>query len=146
MRVTLLLCDAAQVVGGKLYILGGGWNLLRARPGHPSPMALAMSVVVPWNATNERHVFRACLLNEDGQPVMTPDQKPLEIGGEFELGRPPGTKPGASFNVPLAIQIAFPLEPGSYRWEVAMDGTTMAEESFTVVPAPMVPTGRPPGF
>ena len=29
MKTTLLLCDYAQEVGGKLYVLGGGWSIYR---------------------------------------------------------------------------------------------------------------------
>jgi hypothetical protein len=29
-EVTMLLCDAAQAVDGKLYVLGGGWSQLAA--------------------------------------------------------------------------------------------------------------------
>ena len=39
MKITLLLCDHAQEVGGKLYVLGGGWSIYR---GTPVTMALAV--------------------------------------------------------------------------------------------------------
>jgi hypothetical protein len=55
----------------------------------------------------------------------------------LEIGRPPGAKPGTSFKAPLAIQIALPLSPGSYRWEVFLDGHVEVQESFDVVRAPM---------
>ena len=42
MDVTMLLCDAAQESGGKLYILGGGWSIIRT-PNTPTPMSLAMN-------------------------------------------------------------------------------------------------------
>ena len=38
-RATLMLADAAQAADGKLYILGGGWNLIGPEP---SPTAIAM--------------------------------------------------------------------------------------------------------
>ena len=27
MKILLMLCDAAQAVDGKLYVLGGGWSI-----------------------------------------------------------------------------------------------------------------------
>ncbi len=44
-RVTLLLCDAAQVADGKLYVLGGGWSLIGP---DPTPSAVAIKVDVDW--------------------------------------------------------------------------------------------------
>ena len=140
MRVTLLLCDAAQVQGGKLFVLGGGWNIALKRGDLPVPMALAINILVPWNATNERHKFVACLLTEDGEAVNSPDGKPVEIKGEFEMGRPPGIKPGTSLKAPMAIQVALPLALGAYKWELSVDGTVLAEESFTVMPASPIPS------
>src|SRR3712207_6134998 len=67
MKVTMLLCDAAEEVGGKLYILGGGWSFLH-RPGVPTNMALAIKIAVPWNETNQSHTLRAHLLTDDGEP------------------------------------------------------------------------------
>ena len=44
--VTLLLCDFAEAVNGKLYVMGGGWNVLFA-PGQPVTMSVAAVVAVP---------------------------------------------------------------------------------------------------
>ncbi len=139
MHVTLLLADAAQVVGGKLSLLGAGWNV--AGPGgSPIPMAVGIVVRVPWNETNQRHKFLAALLTEDGQPTFNDRGEPIRAEGEFEVGRPPGTKAGASFNTPFAFQLTIPLQEGGYRWEVSVDGTQLADESFTVLPKnPLTP-------
>ena len=52
MKVTMLLCDSAQVADGKLYILGGGWSFVGP---DPAPMALAIKVDVPWTEGNVAH-------------------------------------------------------------------------------------------
>jgi hypothetical protein len=137
-EVTLLLCDAAQVAYGMLFVLGGGWNgLVKGGPG-PITMGLAVLVVVPWNSTNEKHRLHGELVTEDGQPVDA-GQGPVVVDGEFEVGRPAGMKPGASLNMPLALNLSLNLAPGSYRWQVAIDGSVAAKASFTVIEAP----GRP---
>ena len=54
MEVTLLLCDFAEAVNGKLYVMGGGWNILFA-PGQPVTMSVAAVIAVPWDRTNQQH-------------------------------------------------------------------------------------------
>ncbi len=45
-KVTMLLCDAAQVSDGKLYILGGGWSMTGP---DPVPSAVALKIDVYWH-------------------------------------------------------------------------------------------------
>jgi hypothetical protein len=139
-HVTLLLADAAQVVAGKLYILGGAWNIT-GPGGSPINMGLAINIRIPWNETNQRHKFRAVLLTEDGQGVKNPNGEDIFIEAEFEMGRPPGLKPGVSFNAPFAIQMNQILAAGGYRWEASIDGTLLAAESFTVSDRPVQQAG-----
>ena len=66
----MMLADAAQEVGGKLYILGGGWSVTGPMP---TPMAIALKIEVPWDRTNEKHELLLELLDEDGNPVRVPE-------------------------------------------------------------------------
>lgn len=130
MDATLLLADFAQVAEGKLYISGGGWNFVGPKVG---PSALAVLVEVPWNEANQKHRWRLELLDEDAKPALIPpDQQPLSIDGEFEVGRPPGHPQGTPLNVPLAINLGpLPLSPGlRYVWVLHIDGTN--EEHWRV--------------
>src|SRR5438105_4643774 len=98
MKLTMLLADAAQAVGGKLYVLGGGWSITTAPTG---PSAIAVKLDIPWDEANRRHTLKFSLLDEDGRPVVVPTpigDRPLEIEGQFEVGRPPGLKPGTSID------------------------------------------------
>jgi hypothetical protein len=97
----MLLCDAAQEVGGKLYVLGGGWSVIWI-PNVPTPVALAVKLAVPWDETNRPHEVRAQLLTEDGEPVDI-GTGPMAAGGNIEVGRPPGLKPGTPIDVPFAL-------------------------------------------
>ena len=139
MKTTLLLCDYAQEVGGKLYVLGGGWSIYR---GAPVTMALAVKISVPWDSANVRHDFQAKLVTEDGgepqllgadgQGVATP----IQFDGSFEAGRPPGLPPGSDLDAPFAVNIAgLPLPPGRYEWRVAIDGEPVDRVAFTVMGA-----------
>jgi hypothetical protein len=128
MMATLLLADAAQAVGNKLFILGGGWSVTGP---DPVPAALAVHVKVPWDEANLRHTLRLELIDSDGAPVMaeTPEgTEPLVIEHEFEVGRPPGMTPGTPIDLSLAINLGpLPLPPGGrYEWRLSIDGRSEA--------------------
>jgi len=131
MKVTMLLCDAAEEVGGKLYILGGGWSFLH-RPDVPTSMALAIKVAVPWNETNKAHTLRAQLLTDDGEPVDA-DGEAIEATGNFEVGRPPGVKPGSDLDAPFVVPFQLALPAGGYVWELEIDGEPTARTPFRVL-------------
>ena len=99
MRVTMMLADAAQESGGKLYILGGGWSV--TGPEIP-PSALAMKIDVPWDQANRRHHWMLELVTEDGVPVEIEGQA-VRVDGEFEVGRPPGAAPGRTSTFRVAV-------------------------------------------
>lgn len=125
-----MLCDAAQEVGGKLYILGGGWSVLNT-PNVPTQMAVAVKMSVPWDQTNERHQLRIQLMDADGQPVDL-GEGPIHVAGDFEVGRPPGMKRGMPIDTPLVAGFILALAPGQYVWELEIDGTQMARAPFSV--------------
>lgn len=136
MKLTMLLADAAQAVGGKLYILGGGWSL--AGP-EPTPMALAIKIAVPWIEANRQHTLRVALLDEDEQAVRVPTPRgdvPFEIHSTFEAGRPPGIPHGTPLDVAFALSIPpLPLRPGGrYLWRCFINDSTddAWQASFTI--------------
>ena len=132
MKATLLLADAAQQVGGKLYVLGGGWSICGTGPLN---MALALKFEVPWTDTNHQQPLIAELLDEDGRPV-TPvgAPSPLRIEGAIEAGRPAGIPAGTAIDAPLAINIGgIQLAPGGYRWQITVANEVVATASFLVM-------------
>ena len=138
MKATVLLCDHAQEVAGKLYVLGGGWSIFR---GSPATMALAIKIDVPWDEANVSHEVVARLLTEDGGDPLLPipqgdglAPQRIEFQGRFEAGRPPGLVPGSELDAPLAINIAgLPLAAGRYEWQVTIDGELANRVPFTVM-------------
>jgi hypothetical protein len=124
MKVTMMLADAAQAAEGKLYILGGGWSVTGPTP---SPSAIALYIQVPWDRTNVEHSFRFDLIDSDGNAVEleteTDVEESITFEGTFEVGRPPGVKPGTSIDVPLAINFGpLPLPPGGrYEWRLSIN-------------------------
>ena len=129
----MLLCDYAEELGGKLYIMGGGWSQLRT-PNQPSNMALAVKIAVPWNQANEPHTLSIRLLTEDGEPVPNEGGGETVLMGKVEVGRPPGLRPGSTLDLPLTARFSgLVLEPGTYRWELEVDGAVMGRTVFDVV-------------
>ena len=119
LSVDMLLCEAAQLAAGKLYILGGGVAFVGPAP---RPLAIAMQITVPWNQANVQYKWRIDLLDEDGHPVVA-KSKPVAVQGTFEAHRPPGLRPGSPLGVSLVINLSpLPLPGGkSYTFALAID-------------------------
>lgn len=117
----MMLADSAQAVGGKLYVLGGGWDVTTGA----TPHAVVLLLSVPWAQTNKKHKMRLSLVTGDGQPFVLPTPKgpqQLFFDTEFEVGRPPGMSAGTSQNIPLTVTIGpLPYEPGRYEWRLSIN-------------------------
>jgi hypothetical protein len=140
MMATLLLADAAQAIDNKLYILGGGWSVTGP---DPSPSALAIALKVPWDEANRRHELRVELLDSDGHPVRlgsADEGRRFVIESSFEVGRPPGLRPGTPIDLGLAINLGpVPLPPGGrYEWRLSIDGQSESHwhAAFSTRPRP----------
>ena len=124
MMATLMLADAAQAIDNKLYLLGGGWSVTGP---DPSPSALAIALKVPWDEANRRHDLRVELLDADGRPITIgdpPEDRPVVIESNFEVGRPPGLRPGTPIDLAMAVSLGpVPLPPGGrFEWRLSIDG------------------------
>ncbi len=142
-----MLADHAQAVGGKLYVMGAGWDT--AGPG-PLTAALAGILELDWNEANQPQRMRIELLTEDGRPVMIPTptgDRPVVIDGGVEVGRPPGTRPGTSFNVPIAINFGpMPIPPGGrYVWRFSFNDESREEWRLPFTMRPAAPQAAPAG-
>jgi hypothetical protein len=128
----LLVADRAEVVNGKLYLMGGGWDriTLSQFPG-PAHFDVAFGVLVGYTETNERHEFQLGMEDDDNQLVIGP------IGGQLELGRPPGLKPAQAQRFMVAIRGPFPLpQPGCFHWVLTLDGRQAGRTTFWADPMP----------
>lgn len=136
LTVDMLLCDAAQVAGGKLFVLGGGLASIGPKP---QPLAIALQITVPWDRANVAHQWQIELIDEDGQAVVVKD-KPVVMRGRFEAGRPAGLQPGSPLGVSLAINLSpFPLTGGrSYAFALTINEENRPDwrVRFFVKPAP----------
>ena len=94
----------------------------------PVPFGIAILIRVPWDQANHPHFMRLELIDADGAPVTVETDDGVEPlvffdDVEFEVGRPPGVKPGTPLDLPLAVNSGpLPLEPGVYEWRLTIDG------------------------
>ena len=121
-----MLADSAQAVDGKLYILGGAWNMLRF-PQFPAQLivGIAVAIDVDWNETNRRHHLDIHFEDADGNE-MEP-----RIGADFEAGRPPGAIAGADLRIVLAVNgpLSVPAA-GTYAAVASVGGQELARSRF----------------
>lgn len=135
-EVNLLLADAAQVADGKLFMLGGGLQLIGPQP---QPISIGLIIHVPWDRADTPHDWMLELLDQDGIPVFHND-RPVTVAGTFRAHRAEGIVAGSPLQVPIAINFsALPVQPGGrYTWRLAINGTNEEgwQASFSVRPAP----------
>ena len=128
----LILADAAQVVGGKLYLLGGGWDRLTMNRPLPTAqnLAVAASFRVPWNETNIRHTFKIVFADGDGKEIG-------KVEGGFEVGRPAGIPPGQDQRTQIAVGVTMRIEKlGTYQVTSELDGQEDRVFPFSVAAGP----------
>ena len=141
----MMLADAAQAVDGKLYILGGGWSICGP---DATPMAVAVKIEVPWDQANLQHTSRLVLLDSDGAPVMvetTGGTAGIEISTQFEVGRPPGHRPGTPIDFAFAVNTPpLALDPGGrYVWKFEIDGESRDDWRLAFSTRPAIPPSQP---
>jgi hypothetical protein len=130
----LILADYVEIIGGKLYLMGGGWDVLTVNTAfpHARPVGLAAAFSVPWNETNQRHNVEIEMLSDDGQTVG-------KVGAQFEVGRPAGIRAGQGQRFQLAANVQLNLPgPGTYVIVARIEGQEEARVPFNVIPGPML--------
>jgi hypothetical protein len=131
---TAMLADSAQVQGGKLYVLGGGFETIRAKslPVVHRNINLALIVEV---GPEERHRdldLVIDLIDEDGQPLG------VQAKGRLRVGAQPALPPGASSLVPLVspfYNVRFPEAKG-YTFVVRHGDDELGRIRLRVVEVP----------
>jgi len=130
----MMLADSAQAVGGKLYILGGGFDRINM-PSVPfnHRFDLAMLIEVPWGATNQPYQVVVELHDADGALMG------YRVEATMETGRPPGTRQGTSLTVPIAVPVVadFPA-PGRYVLRASVNGREKNTAALEAVALPSV--------
>lgn len=133
-----LLADHAEVVNGKLYLMGGGWDVLQSRQ-EPVPLrfAVALGVRVGWDETNRVIPVTVRVEDDDGAVHA-------QAQGTVSVGRPPTLPPGWSQLAKLAVTFSIALPRfGGYRVVVEVGDEDTAERR--ALPFRVLPAGTPTG-
>ena len=100
----LLVADRAEVVNGKLYLMGGSWDRIQP-PKFPHRMMLgiAIGVRIPFMHTDDQHKVSV--------EIQHAEKRLVSFEAKLTTGRPPGMA-GMDMLVPMAfnIPIAIPDE------------------------------------
>ncbi len=129
-----ILADYAEIMGGKLYLMGGGWDRLTVNSPFPltKPVGLAAAFRVPWNETNQPQNVEIEIQTDDGESVG-------KVGAQFEVGRPPGMKAGQDQRFQLAANVPLTLSgPGGYVIVSRVEGQEARRVPFNVMAGPAV--------
>ena len=121
----LVLADRAEVLNGKLYLMGGGYTQRAVADfGSPIGLSLALGVLVPWHLTNREHRVTLRLEDDDGTEIEP------KIDAEVKVGRPADATVGDTFRPIMAVEGQWRLSgPGFYR-VVATIGDDRKEAKF----------------
>ncbi len=140
----ITLADAAQVVGGKMYIMGGGWDILnvpnqQTQGSHVAHIALALSV--GWAEMAKEHKF-ILELQQSGQRIG-------QIGsGTFSVPKPPGDVFIKHRTFMLVVPVELAVRPGEFTVVMSVDGKDVGKVGYgvAVLGNPFVSPGQPKGF
>lgn len=130
----LILADYVEIIGGKLYLMGGGWDVLTVNTAFPlaRPVGLAAAFSVAWNETNQLHRVEIEFQTDDGQSVGN-------VGAQFEVGRPAGVKAGQDQRFQLAANVPLNLSaPGTYVIVARIEGQEQRRVPFNVITGPLL--------
>jgi hypothetical protein len=122
----LLLCDHSEAVNGKLYLIGGGWNVLRLPElPHEWSFSIGLGIDVAYHETNEPHELVVSVQDPDG----------VELGdgltANFETGRPPGLPQGQEQRLVMSIAATAAFATaGPHAAVVQINGEELARSRF----------------
>jgi hypothetical protein len=124
------LADAAQVTGGKLYVLGGAFDTIGARSFpvlHRGLTVVLVGEIGPGDRNRDLEL-EIRLLDEDGAEMGVASK------GTIRVGTPSSLPAGATSLIPLAVPfvgLRFP-KPGGYVFMVEHEEQELARIPFRV--------------
>lgn len=134
MRVEwIIIADSAEVVNGKLYLLGGGWDRLVVNQAFPfqQVISIAVSFTVGWDETNISQPMEIRIEDMEGKQLA-------RVNGNIEAGRPRGITPGQSQRVQFAFRLPLRFEkPDTFSVTAYINDEVAGRTSFSIA------AGRP---
>jgi hypothetical protein len=72
----IMLTDYSEAVNGKLYLTGGGWNVLRLPElPHEWSFHIGLGIDVAWHETNSPHELSVTIQDPDGNELGDQEQR-----------------------------------------------------------------------
>jgi hypothetical protein len=133
----LILADRAEILNGKLYMMGGAWDRRTIRDIKvPVGISMVIGVLVPWTLTNQQHNLQIKLVDGDGNTIGQ------QAAASIAVGRPIGATAGQSFRAMAVINGRWTLPGyGAYSAIVTVSDRTEKRVVFYAVE----PSGEPGG-
>ena len=127
----LLLADRAEVLNGKLYMMGGAWDRrFISNIEAPVQLSIVIGVLVPWNLTNEQHKLDIRIVSEDGDTILPAPTITLNVG------RPTEATKGQSFRAMAVVGGSWTLPQfGAYCIVASIAGEESKRVTFYAVDA-----------
>jgi hypothetical protein len=127
----ILVADKAEVVNGKLYMIGGGFDQIGiGNFEEPAVFSLAIGLTIPWHFANLRIPLNVVMAHEDGAEVAT-------INIQIVSGRPPNSIAGQDFRTMIAFEGKWPLpDAATYGVTARFGETSMKKIRFHVLQTP----------
>lgn len=114
-----LLADHTEIAGGKLYLMGGGWDVTNV---NDTPVAIRVGVALgirfDWSETDRPTPVTIVVEDDDGQEFV-------RLDATVQVSQPAGLPAGAGQLSQLAANFGFTApEPGGYRVRITarLDG------------------------
>lgn len=130
----VILGDYADIVGGKLFLQGGGWERLTVNTEFPVKrmIGIATSVMIPWGETNKPANLEVEVQTADGNRV-------IKGTSEVKVGRPPDHPPGMPVRRMSASNLVLELKSaGSYVIVSKLNGKEATRTPFYIIPGPLL--------
>jgi hypothetical protein len=161
MDAKVILCDFAEVSGGKLFVSGAGLALLAsATPAPPYRINITLAILgaIRPEDTDILHKMTVELVqvapNGETRVALSEDlpegSDPADRGmflAYFQAPRSPQMLPSDEWSMPMAIPmfgLGLPVL-GPYYFSVRVDGREMDRASFRLLPPQAQPTPGMPG-
>jgi len=133
-----LIADAADVSGGKLYVLGGAFDTIHMQqlPATHPILAVAMRLLLSPVDLDRKHVLEILLLDADAHHIAS-------AKGELMVGRSPDSPQGWKQAVILPLRFFnVPFQSaGHYSIEILINGNMVKSIPLRVIQH--APTNQP---
>lgn len=123
----ILLADYAEVVRGKLYVMGGGWeHLVVNKLPHRRTIGIGVALRVPATEADKQHNVTVELFGPE-------DKQLASVNARVSVRRTAITPGSHSARVQLAVDVGVEFRAvGTYAVQTRIDGTPDSRIIFTV--------------